>query len=55
MKATLRVRRGLDINAGCGQLTSELKRKESTVISPEGTANDTNKPDGDGVPSNESV
>lgn len=32
--ATIRVRRGIDINAGCGQLKSEVERKKNSSTSP---------------------
>jgi len=35
--ATPRVRRGIDINAGCGQLTAAVKKKEDKLLAEEGS------------------
>eukprot|EP00571_Detonula_confervacea_P014581 CAMPEP_0172308738 /NCGR_PEP_ID=MMETSP1058-20130122/9245_1 /TAXON_ID=83371 /ORGANISM="Detonula confervacea, Strain CCMP 353" /LENGTH=569 /DNA_ID=CAMNT_0013021229 /DNA_START=166 /DNA_END=1875 /DNA_ORIENTATION=- len=35
VSATPRMRRGIDINAGCGQLTASVKKKEDALILPE--------------------
>lgn len=35
--ATPRVRRGIDINAGCGQLTAAVKKKEDNLLAEEGS------------------